>query len=58
MLADSPQFLIVGDASTGTQALHLVERHVPDVLVLDLALERVGALEVLDRLATSKSPRG
>ena len=52
----APQFVVVGEAATGEQALELVERLMPDVLILDLALERMGALEVLDHLATRKLP--
>lgn len=56
LLAAHPQLVIVGEAHTGTQALELVDRLEPDVLILDLALENMSALDVLDHLAARKSP--
>ena len=45
---------VVGEASDGGQALQVVIRTQPDVLLLDLSLERSGGTEVLSRLAALK----
>lgn len=44
---------LVGEAGDGIDALGLVERRRPDVLVLDFAMPRMDGLEVLERLAGS-----
>jgi DNA-binding NarL/FixJ family response regulator len=56
LLASDATIEIVGDAADGEEALRLVERHRPDVLLLDLALARGNGLEVLTRLAALKLP--
>jgi DNA-binding NarL/FixJ family response regulator len=56
LLADDSTIEIVGEASDGEEALRLVERLRPDVLLLDLALARVNGLEVLNRIATLRVP--
>jgi DNA-binding NarL/FixJ family response regulator len=55
VLTATSQVQIVGDAEHGELALRLVERLKPDVLVIDLALSGMPALEVLDHLATRRS---
>jgi len=56
LLADDTTVEIVGEAADGEEALRLVERHRPDVLLLDLSLARVNGLEVLNRIAALKVP--
>jgi two-component system, NarL family, nitrate/nitrite response regulator NarL len=56
LLADDATMQIVGEAADGEEALRLVDRHRPDVLLLDLALARVNGLEVLNRIAALKAP--
>lgn len=51
-----PDFRILGEAADGLAALHFVQQHRPDVLLLDLALPDVSGLEVLRRLADAQSP--
>lgn len=50
VLADEPDFVVVGEASTGAEALRSVEETSPDVLLLDLGLPDMGGLDVLRRL--------
>ena len=45
---------VVGEASDGVQALQVAIRTQPDVLLLDLSLERSGGLEVLSELTPLK----
>ena len=51
------RFEIVGEAADGVEALALLERADPDLLVLDLAMPRMDGLEVLSRLEGRTSPR-
>ena len=46
LLETEPDFRIVGEAGDGPEAVHLVERLQPDVLVLDLMLPGLSGLEV------------
>ena len=56
LLADDDSLEIVAEARDGEDALRLVERHRPDVLLLDLAIARISGLEVLNRIAALKVP--
>ncbi len=48
-------FDVVAEAADGVVALELVERHKPDVLVVDLAMPRLGGLDVA-AAAEKRSP--
>ena len=54
LLATEPTMQVVGEASDGVQALQVAIRTQPDVLLLDLALERRTGFEVLSQLAALK----
>jgi DNA-binding NarL/FixJ family response regulator len=47
MLCTAPGFTVVGEASTGTEAVALVTRLRPDVLLLDVEMPGPGASEVI-----------
>ena len=48
---------VVGTAADGAEALAMLEREKPDVLLLDLVLPRVDGMEVLRRMGeTGASP--
>ena len=55
MLETKTDFRIVGEAEDGLQALELLERLKPDVIVLDVMMPRLGGLEVA-RQASKRSP--
>ncbi len=55
MLVSEPDFTIVGDASNAEQALELVERLHPDVILLDIRLPGVSGIEVC-RTVTERYP--
>ena len=44
---------VVGEAATGREALGLIERLEPDVVILDLHMPDLGGLAVLDKLRTT-----
>jgi DNA-binding NarL/FixJ family response regulator len=55
MLETQPDFTIVGEAGTGPEALALVSRTDPDVLLLDLELPGLDGVAVLRRLGEEHS---
>ena len=46
-LESDGRFEVVGDATTGTEAIELLESEEPDVIVLDMAMPKMDGLEVL-----------
>jgi DNA-binding NarL/FixJ family response regulator len=50
LLATEPDFRLVGEAADGLEAVRLVERLRPDVLILDLFLPGLSGLEVARRV--------
>ena len=46
LLEDEPDFTVVGEASNGVEAIRLVDKLRPDVLVLDMILGDITAIEV------------
>ncbi len=55
MLVSEPDFSIVGDAANAEQALELIERSRPDVILLDIRLPGVSGIEVC-RTVTERYP--
>jgi DNA-binding NarL/FixJ family response regulator len=49
-LNSEPDLRVIGEASDGLETLDVVERHHPDILVLDLMMPRLGGLEVTKRV--------
>jgi len=56
LLEAEPDFTILGEASTGLEALQKVSTLDPDVLVLDLALPDINGLEITRQVRAS-NPR-
>jgi DNA-binding NarL/FixJ family response regulator len=50
-----PDIAVVGEAADGSEAVSRTETLAPDVLILDLAMPRIGGLEVLRALADARS---
>src|SRR5690606_32481611 len=50
LLREEPSFELVGEASDGLQAVEMVEKQKPDVLLLDLRIPRLHGIEVLRQL--------
>jgi DNA-binding NarL/FixJ family response regulator len=56
LLADEPDFSIVGEIGDGLETVRLVEAMKPDILVLDLMMPGLSGLEVL-RIVRQRSPQ-
>ncbi|MDG9924442.1 MULTISPECIES: response regulator [unclassified Pseudomonas] len=54
-LLEQEGHLLIGECADGGEALQLVRRLQPDMLVLELSLQRLGGLEVIRRLRQSGS---
>ncbi|MDP9351142.1 MAG: response regulator transcription factor, partial [Chloroflexota bacterium] len=58
LLAKAPDIEVVGNASDGPEALHLVETERPDVILLDIRMPQMGGVEVARRVrATNRDVR-
>lgn len=55
VLDEEPGFSVVGEASSGPEALEAVERTEPDVLLLDLSMAGMGGFDVLRGLRERES---
>lgn len=53
LLEVEPGFVVVAEAADGLEAIQAVQRIEPDILLLDVAMPRMGGLEMLARLTGS-----
>jgi DNA-binding NarL/FixJ family response regulator len=56
LLENVPEFRVVADASSGREAVALAEQHLPDVIVMDVAMPILNGIEAA-RQITAKLPR-
>jgi DNA-binding NarL/FixJ family response regulator len=56
LLSAEPDFSVIGEAGEGLEALNLVERLQPEIVVLDLMMSGINGLEVTRQLS-KKSPK-
>lgn len=50
LLEDEPDFAVVGEASDGVQAVEVIRRKKPDILVTDLKMPRLNGVGVMERV--------
>src|SRR6266542_1421802 len=56
LLNDQPDMEVIAEASTAAEAVRLVEKHQPDVVLMDIRLPGEGGIEAT-RQVTSRFPR-
>lgn len=54
LLESEPGLQVCSEASDGREVLELVEKHQPDVVVLDISMPRLGGLETLERIRSMR----
>ena len=55
ILSENRDFSLVAEAKDGTEAVELVEKTQPDVVLLDLTMPGPGFLEVLEKVKTARA---
>jgi DNA-binding NarL/FixJ family response regulator len=50
LLESEPDIKVCAEASDGREALEMVEKHEPSLVILDITMPRLGGLETLERL--------
>ena len=55
LLAIAPEIRVVGEACNGQEAIELVQKHRPHVLILDLQMPVMDGIQVMDTLRDCKS---
>lgn len=56
LLERAPDILIVAEAENGVEVLDLVEKHKPDVLVLDIEMPQLSGVEVAQKIKALQLP--
>jgi two-component system response regulator NreC len=56
LLENVPEFQVIADASSGREAVALAEQHMPDVIVMDVAMPILNGIEAA-RQITAKLPQ-
>src|SRR5690348_6697335 len=54
LLESDPEFVVVGEAANGIEALKLVKRQKPKVLIVDLVMPRMDGLETTRKVSRLK----
>jgi DNA-binding NarL/FixJ family response regulator len=55
LLAEIPEFQIVGEAAEGVEALKVIEKTNPDIILLDINMPGMGGIETVEALRDRKN---
>lgn len=50
LVADIPEFVLLGECGTGKQAIEAIKKHVPDFIFLDIQMKDMTGFDVLEQL--------
>ena len=56
LLNDFPDFNVVGEASNGREAVSIIEREVPDVVLMDVNMPEMDGIQAVEKLREKKIP--
>lgn len=56
LLEKASDIHVVGEASNGQEAVELVEKHIPDVLVMDIMMPRLNGIQAAENIRKLKLP--
>jgi DNA-binding NarL/FixJ family response regulator len=56
LLGDMPEFSVVGEAGDGTEALALIEKTHPDMILMDVNMPRMDGITLVQTLRGQKNP--
>lgn len=56
LLDANGEFIIVGEASDGIEALRIVEKHAPDIVLMDLTLPVMEGAEAIREIKHNQGP--
>jgi len=56
LLEKTSDIHVVGEASNGQEAVEMVEKHVPDVLVMDIMMPRMNGIQAAENIRKLKLP--
>ncbi len=55
LLAEIPEFQVVGEAGDGNEALRVIEKSLPDIVLLDVNMPGLGGIETVEALRERKN---
>jgi DNA-binding NarL/FixJ family response regulator len=57
LLQDMPEFNVIGEAANGLEAIELIEKKKPDIVLLDVNMPIMNGVEVVQNLSRSERPK-
>src|ERR1044071_9094342 len=56
LIENEPEFELAGEAADGAQAIEVVRKTPPDLLLLDISMPKMTGIEVLRKISTMQLP--